>query len=215
MTPETKEMVIMASNQVMGNGELPAKGYHNRWAQLTFGIICMALVANLQYAWTLFVSPLEAKNHWGLSAIQLSFSIFILVETWLVPVEGWLVDKYGPRPVIAGGAIFAALGWVIDGYATTLTELYAAAVIAGIGAGCVYGTCVGNALKWFPDKRGLAAGLTAAGFGMGSALTIIPISAVIKASGYESAFLYFGLGQGLVVFAVAFLLKAPQVAPLR
>src|SRR5450756_2196515 len=151
MTPETKEMVIMASNQVMGNGELPAKGYHNRWAQLTFGIICMALVANLQYAWTLFVSPLEAKNHWGLSAIQLSFSIFILVETWLVPIEGWLVDKYGPRPVIAFGAILAALGWTIDSYATTLPQLYLAAVIAGVGAGCVYGTCVGNALKWFPD----------------------------------------------------------------
>ena len=88
----------------------------------------MGLVANLQYAWTLFVSPLEAKHHWGLSAIQLSFSIFILVETWLVPIEGWLVDKFGPRPVIAGGAVFAALGWVIDAYATTLPMLYAAAV---------------------------------------------------------------------------------------
>src|SRR5450759_837348 len=85
----------MKSNQFAENGGVPTKGYHNRWAQLTFGIICMALVANLQYAWTLFVSPLEAKNHWGLSAIQLSFSIFILVETWLVPIEGWLVDKNG------------------------------------------------------------------------------------------------------------------------
>src|SRR4051794_38067251 len=126
-----------------------SKKSSNRWMQLIFGIICMGLVANLQYAWTLFVSPMEAKHHWGLSAIQLSFSIFILVETWLVPIEGWLVDKFGPRPVIAGGAVFAALGWVIDAYATTLPMLYAAAVVAGIGAGCVYGTCVGNALKWF------------------------------------------------------------------
>jgi len=210
MTPETKEMVIMASNQVMGNGELPAKGYHNRWAQLTFGIICMALVANLQYAWTLFVSPLEAKNHWGLSAIQLSFSIFILVETWLVPVEGWLVDKYGPRPVIAFGAILAALGWTIDSYATTLPQLYFAAVIAGIGAGCVYGTCVGNALKWFPDKRGLAAGLTAAGFGAGAAVTVIPIASMIQTSGYEKAFLTFGIFQGVAIFILAMLMVRPK-----
>src|SRR5258706_4199148 len=88
-----------------------SKKLSNRWMQLVFGILCMALVANLQYAWTLFVSPMDAKHHWGLSAIQLSFTIFILVETWLVPIEGWLVDKFGPRPVIAGGAIMAGLGW--------------------------------------------------------------------------------------------------------
>ena len=182
----------------------------NRWLQLIFGIICMGLVANLQYAWTLFVSPLDAKNHWGLSAIQLSFSIFILVETWLVPVEGWLVDKFGPRPVIAAGAIFAAIGWVIDGYATTLTELYAAAVIAGIGAGCVYGTCVGNALKWFPDKRGLAAGLTAAGFGAGAAVTVIPIANMIQTAGYEHTFITFGILQGVAIFVLAMFMVRPQ-----
>ncbi|MDB5908321.1 MAG: oxlT [Massilia sp.] len=182
----------------------------NRWMQLIFGIICMGLVANLQYAWTLFVSPMEAKQHWGLSAIQLSFSIFILVETWLVPVEGWLVDKFGPRPVIAGGAVFAALGWVMDAYATTLPMLYAAAVIAGIGAGCVYGTCVGNALKWFPDKRGLAAGLTAAGFGAGAAVTVIPIANMIQISGYEHAFLFFGILQGVSIFILAMFMVRPQ-----
>jgi OFA family oxalate/formate antiporter-like MFS transporter len=182
----------------------------NRWLQLIFGIICMGLVANLQYAWTLFVSPLEAKNHWGLTAIQLSFSIFILVETWLVPIEGWLVDKFGPRPVIAGGAVFAALGWVMDAYATTLPMLYAAAVVAGIGAGCVYGTCVGNALKWFPDKRGLAAGLTAAGFGAGAAVTVIPIAAMIQTEGYQHAFLFFGILQGVAIFILAMFMVRPQ-----
>lgn len=181
----------------------------NRWLQLVFGIICMGLVANLQYAWTLFVSPLEAKHHWGLGAIQLSFSVFILVETWLVPIEGWLVDKFGPRPVIAGGAIFAGLGWVIDAYATTLPELYLAAVIAGIGAGCVYGTCVGNALKWFPDKRGLAAGLTAAGFGAGAAVTVIPIANMIQTAGYEQAFLFFGIFQGACIFILAMFMVRP------
>lgn len=182
----------------------------NRWVQLVFGIVCMGLVANLQYAWTLFVSPMEAKNHWGLSAIQLSFSIFILVETWLVPIEGWLVDKFGPRPVVAFGALFAALGWVIDSYATTLPELYLAAVLAGIGAGCVYGTCVGNALKWFPDKRGLAAGLTAAGFGAGAAVTVIPIANMIQESGYEHAFLFFGIFQGICIFILAMFMVRPR-----
>ena len=182
----------------------------NRWLQLIFGIICMALVANLQYAWTLFVSPMEAKQHWGLPAIQLSFSIFILVETWLVPVEGWLVDKFGPRPVILLGGVLAAIGWVIDSVATTLPELYVAAVVAGVGAGCVYGTCVGNALKWFPDKRGLAAGLTAAGFGAGAALTVIPIANMIKTSGYQQAFLYFGIFQGVCICILALFMVRPK-----
>jgi OFA family oxalate/formate antiporter-like MFS transporter len=180
-----------------------------RWAQLVMGIVCMAMIANLQYGWTLFVNPIEAKNHWGLSAIQLSFSIFVLVETWLVPVEGWLVDKFGPRPVIAAGAILAGLGWVMDSYATSLPELYAAAVIAGLGAGCVYGTCVGNALKWFPDKRGLAAGLTAAGFGAGAALTVIPIASMIQSGGYEHTFFFFGILQGASIFVMAMFMVKP------
>jgi OFA family oxalate/formate antiporter-like MFS transporter len=180
-----------------------------RWGQLGMGVVCMALVANLQYGWTLFVNPIDAKNHWGLAAIQVSFSIFVLVETWLVPVEGWLVDKFGPRPVVAAGAVMAGLGWVINSMASELWQLYAAAVVSGLGAGCVYGTCVGNALKWFPDKRGLAAGLTAAGFGAGSALTVIPIADMILSSGYEQTFLYFGIGQGVVIFILSLLLVKP------
>jgi OFA family oxalate/formate antiporter-like MFS transporter len=187
-----------------------SKKLSNRWMQLIFGILCMALVANLQYAWTLFVTPMDAKHHWGLSAIQLSFTIFILVETWLVPIEGWLVDKFGPRPVIAGGAIMAAIGWTLNAHASTLPVLYAAAVFSGIGAGCVYGTCVGNALKWFPDKRGLAAGLTAAGFGAGAALTVIPIANMIQSAGYEQAFLFFGILQGALMFVLALLMVRPK-----
>lgn len=183
----------------------------NRWIQLVIGIVCMALVANLQYAWTLFVNPIQDKNHWGLPAIQLAFSIFVLVETWLVPIEGWAVDKFGPRPVVAFGAVLAGLGWVLDSQASTLTMLYVAAIVAGIGAGCVYGTCVGNALKWFPDKRGLAAGLTAAGFGAGAAATVIPIGNMIHSSGYEHAFLFFGIAQGLLIFVLALFLVRPVV----
>ena len=194
-----------------GAGTVATHGAGFRWGQLFMGIACMALIANLQYGWTLFVSPIEAKHHWGLSAIQLSFSIFVVVETWLVPIEGWLVDKFGPRPVIAGGGILAAIGWVINSYATTLPELYAAAVISGVGAGCVYGTCVGNALKWFPDKRGLAAGATAAGFGAGAALTVIPIANMIQTSGYEHTFFFFGILQGAVIFVIAMFMVKPFV----
>ena len=201
----------MTSTQISGSDGAPDKFFHGRWYQLVFGIVCMALVANLQYAWTLFVNPIDAKFHWGRAAIQLSFSIFIIVETWLVPVEGWLVDKFGPRPVIALGAVLAALGWTVNSYATSLPELYIAAVISGVGAGCVYGTAVGNALKWFPDKRGLAAGLTAAGFGAGAALTVIPIANMIQSSGYEAAFLNFGLIQGVIIFIMALLMVRPKV----
>jgi OFA family oxalate/formate antiporter-like MFS transporter len=183
----------------------------NRWCQLIIGMLCMALVANLQYAWTLFVAPMNARHHWDDASIQLAFTIFILTETWLVPVEGWLVDRFGPRPVVAGGAICAGLAWAINSYATALPQLYVAAVIAGIGAGCVYGTCVGNALKWFPDRRGLAAGLTAAGFGAGAAVTVIPIANMIARSGYEQAFLFFGILQGGCIFVLAMLLKKPAV----
>lgn len=186
-----------------------ARQSHNRWVQLVIGIACMALVANLQYAWTLFVNPIDAKYHWGRAAIQVSFSIFVLVETWFVPVEGWLVDQFGPRPVVAFGAIAAGIGWVINSYASTLPVLYIAAVLSGLGAGCVYGTCVGNALKWFPDKRGLAAGLTAAGFGAGAALTIVPIAYTIRTSGYELAFLHFGALQGIAIFVLAMFLIRP------
>src|ERR1700740_3505858 len=153
-----------------------AIGYKSRWAQLFIGIICVALVANLQYGWTLFVTRIDNARHWGKAAIQVPFCIFVLTETWLIPIEGFLVDKFGPRPVVSAGAICAGLGWVLNSYATSLPMLYLAAFISGVGAGCVYGTCVGNALKWFPDRRGLAAGLTAGGFGGGGALTGGPLS---------------------------------------
>jgi OFA family oxalate/formate antiporter-like MFS transporter len=191
---------------VSGASERSA-GY--RWGQLVIGIVCMAMIANLQYGWTLFVNPIADKHGWSRAAIQVAFTIFVLTETWLVPIEGYLVDKFGPRPVVLVGGILCGIGWVLNSMADSLTLLYVAAAVGGVGAGAVYGTCVGNALKWFPDRRGLAAGLTAAGFGAGSALTIIPISAMIKSSGYEAAFLYFGIGQGLVVFALAWLLGRP------
>ena len=181
-----------------------------RWGQLVFGIICMVMIANLQYGWTLFVGPIDQKYHWGRAAIQVAFTIFVLTETWLVPVEGYLIDKFGPRAMISGSGVLVAIAWVINSVADSLFLLYLGAAIGGIGAGVIYGGSVGNALKWFPDRRGLAAGLTAAGFGAGSALTVIPIANMIASSGYQSAFIWFGLAQGIVVILVGLLLRAPE-----
>jgi MFS transporter, OFA family, oxalate/formate antiporter len=186
--------------------------FGNPWVQLTIGVICMACVANLQYGWTLFVNPIDAKFHWGRAAIQVAFTTFVLVETWLIPIEGYLVDRFGPRWVVIGGAVLVALSWGINSTASSLGVLYVAAAIGGIGTGCVYGTCVGNALKWFPGRRGLAAGITAAGFGAGAAATIVPIGWMIKSSGYSQAFLFFGLLQGGIVFLLAW---GMQVAPTQ
>lgn len=183
-----------------------------KWWQLAFGVLCMAMIANLQYGWTLFVDPIDAKFHWGRTAIQFAFTVFVATETWLVPVEAWFVDRYGPRLVVCFGGVMIALSWFLNAHADSLVVLYAAAVIGGIGAGSVYGTCVGNALKWFPHRRGLAAGATAAGFGAGAAVTVIPIANMIRDSGYQDAFLTFGLGQGAIVVALSFLLRKPSLA---
>ena len=203
-----------------------------RWGQLIFGIICMVMIANLQYGWTFFVPDIEKTFKWDRAEIQVAFTLFVLFETWLVPIEGWFVDKWGPKLVILVGGILAGLGWMMNSYATTLgglTGYYAAQIVAGIGAGAVYGTCIGNALKWFPDKRGLAAGLTAAGFGAGSALTVAPIQNMIAgksifdfslfgfplvlktvAKGFQDTFFWFGLWQGIIIIALAMLLRAPR-----
>jgi len=181
-----------------------------RWGQLVFGIICMVMIANLQYGWTLFVNPIDQKYHWGRAAIQVAFTIFVVTETWLVPFEGYLIDRFGPRIMVCGSGVLVAVAWVINSYADSLFTLYVAAAIGGVGAGVIYGACVGNALKWFPDRRGLAAGLTAAGFGAGSALTVVPIANMIQASGYEAAFLWFGIGQGIIVVIFSVFLRAPN-----
>ena len=185
----------------------------NRWTQLWLGVACMILIANLQYAWTLFVSPMHQAHGWSLRDIQFAFAIFIATETWLTPVAGWAVDSLGPRrgppAAIAVGAVLVGVGWVIDSFAASIGTIYWGAALSGAGAGAIYATCVGNAVKWFPDRRGLAVGLTAAGFGAGAALTVIPIRLVIESAGYASAFFWFGVGQGAVLLLVAPALRAP------
>ena len=198
-------------SQVAIDSNVYSPKWGNRWVQLVLGIICMAMIANLQYGWTVFVNPMHDKMGWTKAAIQVAFSVFVLTETWLVPVEGWAMDKFGPRPVVMFGAVLVAAAWVMNSMADSLEMLYFAAVIAGVGAGSVYGTCVGNALKLFPDKRGLAAGLTAAGFGAGAAITIIPISNMVKTGGYQQAFFTFGLLQGAVILVLALFLVRPPL----
>jgi len=197
-----------AQGQAHAGERRVSEGY--RWLQLTIGVVCMVMIANYQYGWTFFVPDIQKTFGWDRASIQWAFTLFVLFETWLVPIEGWFVDRYGPRLVVLFGGVLCAIGWVINAYATSLGGFYLGMVISGIGAGAVYGTCVGNALKWFPDKRGLAAGITAAGFGAGSALTVIPIQNMIQGSGFQAAFLYFGIGQGLVCMVLAFALFAPK-----
>src|SRR5215471_3123605 len=192
----------------------------NRWIVLTAGIVSMIAVANYQYGWTLFVKPLQ--NHLGTggkplaaSVISITFTVFVLLETWLVPFEGWLVDKFGPRLLVMLGGALAGIGWIGSGYAESVKALYLWYAIVGIGAGIVYGTAVGSALKWFPDHRGLAAGLTAAGFGAGSALTVWPLNNMINptgqpaGSGYQHTFIFWGIIQGIVVIIAAWFIQAP------
>src|SRR4051794_35643222 len=200
-----------------------------RWTQLAVGVGAMVMIANYQYGWTFFVPDIQKKFGWDRASIQWAFTLFVLFETWLVPVEGWFVDKYGPRLVVLVGGALCAIGWAINAEATTLNGYYLGMIIAGIGAGGVYGTCIGNALKWFPDKRGLAAGITAAGFGAGSALTVAPIQNMIAgkplldfsffgipvflqtaAKGFQETFFWFGMWQGVIIVALAFLLRAPR-----
>jgi OFA family oxalate/formate antiporter-like MFS transporter len=184
----------------------------NPWIQLIIGVTCMVMIANLQYGWTLFVGPIDAKYHWGRASIQVAFTIFVVLETWLVPVEGYLVDRFGPRWITVIGGALCGIAWSLNSVADSLPMLYFAAALGGIGAGAVYGTCIGNALRWFPGRRGLAAGLTAAGFGAGSALTIVPIANMIKVSGYQHTFLTFGLIQGIVVVVFGFLILVPPAS---
>lgn len=181
----------------------------NRWLILFFSVLSMVAVANFQYGWTLFVHPLQKHLGQEQAVIQVTFTVFVLLETWLVPFEGWLVDRFGPRLLVLFGGIFAGLGWVGAGRAETVTALYLSYALAGVGAGVVYGTAIGSALKWFPDHRGLAAGLTAAGFGAGSAFTVAPIANLINTAGYQTAFIQWGIIQGAVVVIAALFLHSP------
>jgi len=186
---------------------------NNRWFQLVASLIAMIMIANLQYSWTLFVNPLQKSTGWRLSDIQIAFSLFILCQTWVQPLDGWLIDRLGPRGFISAAGVLCGIGWAGLGYATTLPMLYAFYCSAGIGAAFVYSGSIGSALKWFKDRRGLASGIIAAGFGGGTALFVPIISSTIESRGYQTAFISTGIFQGLVIVIVAQFLRHPPAEP--
>lgn len=206
MNPATDE-AANSSMKVLPAGHSRLRG---RWLQLAAGIVGMVAVANYQYSWTFFVGPIQDKFGWAKKDIQVAFTLFVLMETWLVPVESFLVDRFGPLFIMLAGVVLAGLGWTLNSMADTLTMLYVGSAICGTGVGMVYGTSIGSALKWFPDRRGLAVGLTAAGFGAGSALSVWPIRHTIAQAGFQNAFLWFGLGQALIVLLAALVMRAPR-----
>ncbi len=197
--------------QAAVSGAIHPSRIPNRWAQLIAGVVAMMAIANLQYAWTLFTKPLQAHFNVSLAVIQWTFALFIAFETWLVPFEGYLIDRIGPRLMLGVGAILVGAGWVGSGYAESVRALYFWYGMGGIGAGAVYGGTVGNALKWFPDHRGLCVGLTAGAYGIGTALTVSPVASMIKNTGYQHTFIVWGIIQGVVVLACALFLARPPI----
>ncbi len=182
----------------------------NPWFQLIASLISMIMIANLQYAWTLFVGPIQQANPWSLPDVQWAFSLFVLFQTWVQPLVGWTIDRLGPRRCITAAGILCGAGWAAMGYVSSLPQLYIAYVVAGIGAAMVYSGCIGSALKWFPTRRGFASGVIAAGFGGGTALFIPIITSLIKQQSYREAFLYTGVFQGLVIAVAAQFLRHPD-----
>jgi OFA family oxalate/formate antiporter-like MFS transporter len=182
---------------------------NNRWFQLGASLVAMIMIANLQYAWTLFVQPLQAGTGWKLSDIQFAFTLFILFQTWIQPLDGWLIDRLGPRWFISAAGLLCGVGWAGIGSATSLPMLYVLYCMAGMGAAFVYSGSIGSALKWFKDRRGLASGIMAAGFGGGTALFIPFISSMIATRGYQSTFVATGVLQGIVILIVAQFLRHP------
>jgi OFA family oxalate/formate antiporter-like MFS transporter len=197
------------------SNQTPGTSNKTRWIQLVVGVICMIATANIQYAWTLFVPEIQTKFGWARAEIQIAFTIFVLVQTWLAPIEGHFIDKFGPRWMVAFGSIFIGLAWIMNSQATTLMGYYVGAALGGIGVGSIYATCINNALKWFPDRRGLAVGLTAGGYGAGSAATILPIAAMIESAGFQQTFMFFGFLQGSLAFVAAWFLRSPKASETK
>ncbi len=186
----------------------------NRWIRLGAAVTAMIMIANLQYGWSLFTGPLTKATGWKLSEVQWGWTLFIALETWAMSLCGWMIDKRGPRVLMTVAGIFCGVGWAGLGQASSLTLLYASYALAGLGAAMVYCGSIGVALKWFPDKRGLASGTIAAGFGAGASLFIPVMSYVIRVQDYKAAFLYTGIVQGLLIIVAAQIVGGAGTPPV-
>jgi len=181
-----------------------------RWLQLCLGVIAMMAISSPQYVWTLFVKPLQAATGASLPAMQVTISLLIVLQTWLSPLQGVLIERFGPRPLVMAGCALSGLGWVLAARAGTMAQVYASyGLLCGVGTGIVYVGIVGHMVRWFPDKRGFATGMAAAGYGFGAMLTTFPISNMLKAVGYQPTLTVFGCILGLVGVAAASCLAAP------
>jgi len=179
-------------------------GGWTRWVQLVLGVICMMAISSPQYTWTLFTKPLSAALAAKLPELQVTFSILIVLQTFLSPLQGFLVDRFGPRFLISAGTLLSGVSWMLASHASTLTGLYLSyGLLGGIGTGVVYIGVVSQMVKWFPERRGFAVGMVAAGYGMGALLTTFPISSSIASAGYQPTLWTYGL-----IFAVVGLLAA-------
>jgi OFA family oxalate/formate antiporter-like MFS transporter len=208
-TKTSADRVLPQRQPAQSHGVHDASFVSKPWVQLGVGVVCMAMVANLQFGWTIFVNPIDAKYHFGKAAIQVVFTLFILLQTWLLPFEAYLVDRFGPRLLVMAASGLVAASWILYSRASTLGMLYAGGVIGGIGTGLVYGTCVGNAVKWFDKRRGLASGITAAGFSSGAAITVVPLMRSLAVRGYQATLFDFALIQGGIILIAALALKEP------
>jgi len=181
-----------------------------RWLQLALGVIAMMAISSPQYVWTLFVGPLRTATGGSLADIQITFSILIVLQTWFSPAQGYLIDRFGPRNLVMLGCALSGASWVLSAYVDSVPMLYLSyGLFGGLGTGIVYVGIVGLMVRWFPDKRGFATGMAAAGYGFGAMLTTIPIADMLAASGYRQTLLVFGSIMGVVGVAAAFFLKDP------
>jgi OFA family oxalate/formate antiporter-like MFS transporter len=200
---ETSTLSVPAQGAAAGIGQ-------NRWMQLVYGLICMMAISSPQYVWTLFTKPMQAQFGVSLSTLQVTFSILIVLQTFLSPFQGFVVDRFGPRILISVGSVLTGLSWVLASQVTSVTGIYLTyGLLGGIGTGIIYIGIVGLMVRWFPDRRGFAAGIVAAGYGMGAILTTFPVSASLTASGWQHTLLVFGIVFGIIGLAAAQGLRMP------
>ncbi|MFZ2004638.1 MAG: oxalate/formate MFS antiporter [Stellaceae bacterium] len=199
---------MSADTETLGEGTITAPAA--RWVQLALGLVCMMAISSPQYVWALFTKPLGAALAVTPAALQVTFSLLIVLQTFFSPLQGWLVDRFGPRLLIAAGGLLSGLGWVCASYATSLSGLYLSyGIVCGVGTGIVYVGVVGQMVRWFPDARGFAAGMVAAGYGVGAILTTFPISASIADAGYQTTLLRYGIIFAVIGVAAALGLRPP------